>query len=125
MKHSMEFIRKIQRGVDMIDGQTSIFDNEPDVIEHEVEKKDIRPRVTKNKAMELTDDEKKFILSFIDYYSGNLIKWYVDENNQDTVRDFINNIKVKLGDEFLNRCGVKVNTDIKDVRNLIKGIYNK
>lgn len=109
----------------MIDGQTSIFDNEPDVIEHEVEKKDIRPRFTKNKAMELTDDEKNFILSFIDYYSGNLIKWYVDENNQDTVRDFINNIKVKLGDEFLNRCGVKVNTDIKDVRNLIKGIYNK
>ena len=107
----------------MIDGQTSIFDNDPDINELKVEEKINIVSGSKKKKLNLNDEEKEFIINFLNYYSSNLIKWHVNEENQDTVRDFINNIKLKLGDRFLNRLDVEVNNDVNDVKELIKDFY--
>lgn len=107
----------------MIDGQTSIFDNDPDINELKVEEKINIVSGSKKKKLNLNDEEKEFIINFLNYYSSNLIKWHVSEEKQDTVRDFINNIKLKLGDKFLNRLNVEVNNGVSDVKELIKDFY--
>ena len=107
----------------MIDGQTSIFDNDPDINELKVEEKINIVSGSKKKKLNLNDEEKEFIINFLNYYSSNLIKWHVSEENQDIVRDFINNIKLKLGDRFLNRLDVEVNNDVNNVKELIKDFY--
>lgn len=107
----------------MIDGQTSIFDNDPNIKEIKVEEKRNVVNGSKKKKLNLNDEEKEFIINFLNYYSSNLIKWHVSEENQDTVRDFINNIKLKLGDRFLNRLNVEVNNDVNNVKELIKDFY--
>ncbi len=107
----------------MIDGQTSIFDNDPDIKEIKVEEKINTVNVSKKKKLNLNNEEKEFIINFLNYYSSNLIKWHVSEENQETVRDFINNIKLKLGDILLNKFNIEANNSVNDVKELIKDFY--
>lgn len=119
----MEYTSIEQEGVEMIDGQTSIFEDEPIVIEQKVIKKEkLKPKAYKKEDLDLTNEEKEFIIKFINYYSANLIKWYVEEKNQETVHHFINNIKVKLGDDLFRRLGVEVK-EVDSVKDIIKGFY--
>lgn len=75
--------------------------------------------------IELSEEECWFVYSMINYYKGNLLSWYL--NNQDDkekVQQFIENIRIKLNDNTVIPSAEVKEVDI-DIKKAIRSEIRK